>query len=751
MKKITFWSMIIAAVAAFSSCTLYMDEPEVDDSNYGFDEPVTEQTDLYEVTYQFNEGVHYLQQEPVDDYILMRDDSIVYYAESTPSELLPHKGEVIYSGFCEMFPEGFAREVVAMEKENGMYKLLCKKTNFDKVFKDLDLNLNVDIDPDQPDPDDDNTVESRSGSDIRETLDDAKVYSKSVNWSFSLDVLTFQNLKKIYNRNITDSEARERDASKKKYGISYDGNMSFDFDYKVTKNFMMHFNKGERQFYYKMTDKTEKNFSLNGNASLAFRIKLSDVEGLDKVFGQRLKLLEVMAGPVPIMVYVKPDVEFSAGAKGSIYATFSHTSTSVSGFYYNSDSDKGALDSPKDDKPWTMKETDGSVGIQAGLYADLNINCEIGLSVAEGLIDGYVKPYLDLEAGLNFDINNKIGDMSKPNNTYFGANCKAGINVGLAVNVPVIDAEVFRIDIETPLQATLFDSRYNLYPSIKGINVIEDKVSSAYTPGYPFFNCTVVYQEGWMDIENPRVMVYTVPEDPNQKQQLVSTYYPSSSTKNNPLNKFEVTQQYVLAASQMEMLSGKGIKKGEPYEARFVVTRDGKDYQIGEQYFSTRTARMQLSSYRQIYGGPYLPTGAVAVDVKHQGQHAYTFRVECLLHAASKMYNAGYHLEVKDNTGAGVLSGDYPLFGNYPINKNGKPVKWENISDGTRTMQVTLYTNEPGTFQMQIYPIVFLLKEDGSYSRKEYPERGVSWVLLDSDVDNRSSEPNRPDIVSQTN
>ena len=751
MKKIFLWSIIISVVTLQTSCSLYLEEPdEVKENRNGFDEPVTESTDLYDVTYQFNEGVHYIQQEPVDNYILMRDDSIVYYAENTPTELLPHKGEVIYSGFCGMFPEGFAREVIGVEKENGMYKLLCKRTNFDKVFKDLDLNLNVEIDPNQPGPDEDDTMESRASNDIRDDLGEAKIYSQSVDWSFTLNATSFENLKKIYNKNITDKEVRERDAKKKKYGVSYDGNLKFDFTYKVTKSFMLHFNKGKRQFYYKMTDKTEKVFGFGGEGSVAFRFKLSDVKGFDNVFGKKHKLLKLMAGPVPVTVFVTPEVEFTAGIKGSFNASFSHTSTSVSGFYYNSSSDKGSLESPKDDQPWTMKETEGTVGIQAGLYADLNINGQIGLSVAEGLIDGYIKPYLDLEAGLNFDINNKLGDLSKPNNTYFGAECKAGIDVGLAINVPVVDAELFRVDISTPIQGTIFSNKYTLYPSIQDIKVIEDKAASAFTPDYPIFDCTVVYREGWVDIENPRILVYTVPEDESKKPQYVSMFYPTSTSMNNPLNKYEVTQHYMLAASQIEMASGGGIKRGKPYEARFVVTRDGKDYQIGEQYFSTRSAMMKFSSYRQLYGGKYIHRSGESVG-QHEAnkdKYEYRFRVECLLNAAPKMYNAGYHIEVKDNMGHDVMAGDYPLYSKYPIyDDKGKVKQWNNINDGIRTMEIRLLSNEEADFQILMYPIVYLLKEDGSYSRKDYPDRGISWVLLESNVDNLSSEPNKADIV----
>ncbi len=748
MKKIAFGSLTLTLVAMLASCTLYLDEPEYDESDYGFDEPVTEQTDLYEVTYQFNEGVHYIQQEPVDDYILMRDDSIVYYAENTPSDLLPHMGEIIYSGFCNMFPDGFAREVIAMEKENGMYKLSCKKANLDDVFKELELDLNVEIDPDAPNPDD-NESQTRASSDIRNDLADAKVYSKSVNWSFSLDAPTFQNLKAIYNKNLTESEARQRDATKKKYGISYDGNMAFDIDYKVTKSFMMHFNKGKQQFYYKMTDKTEKTFRLKGQGSLAFRIKLSDVSGLDKVFGKRLPLVKVMAGPVPIMVYIKPEVEFSAGVKGSIYGSFTQTDTSVSGFYYNSNSDKGVLEQPQDNSPWTMKESEGTVGIQAGFYADLNINSEIGLSVAEGLIDGYVKPFLDLEAGLNFDINNKLGDLSKPNDTYFGANCQWGINAGLAINVPVVDAELFRVEVGKK-PSTLFDVKYNLYPSVDEIKVIEDKAGSAYTPNYPIFDCSVVYHEGWMDIENPRVLVYTSPDNSSEKPKLVSTFYPVSTSK----DKLTITQDYVLGATQEEMVAGKGIKRGTPYEARFVVTRNGKDYQIGEQYFSTRAPIMKLTSFRQLYGGTYIPRAGegAGTALANKDKIEYRFRVECSLNAASKMYNAGYHLEVKDNEGNDVFSGDFPIYRQYPLsNKSGKVEKWTNIPDGVRTMEIRLLSNEPATFQMQMYPIVYLLNENGSYTKKEYPERGTSWELLDVNINKLSSEPNRADIVYDPN
>ncbi len=752
MKKITFWSVVISAITLFSACTLYLDEPELEETNRkGFDEPVHETTDKYDVTYQFNEGVHYLQQENVDDYILMCDDTIVYYAENTPSELLPHKGEVIYSGFCNMFPEGFAHEVVDVEKENGMYKLTCKLSNFDKVFKELDLTVNIVANPNDPNlasEEDDavNQVKTRS-SDIRNDLQDAKVYKETLDLSFTLDATKFQDLKKIYNRPMLESEARERDPNKKKFGVSYDGNLQFSFGYSMEKSFLLHFNKGKRQFYYKMTDVITKSFGIAGEGSVAFRVKASDLqpEGGKKFFGEQHLFLHMMAGPVPLDLYIKPEIEFAGGVKGSIYGTFSQTNTSSTGFYYNSQSDKGPLETPKSSEPWVMKEKEGTVGIQAGLFANLNVNLEVGLTVAKGLIDGYVKPYAELDAGLNFDINNNLGNISKPNNTFFGASFSVGFNAGLAINVPMVNAELFRVEAELK-SWPVFDLKYSLYPSVESMTVIEDKSVYNYQPDFPIFNCDVEYKDGWVDVTKPRIDVYAVPDDDAGSPKYVASFEPYDIEDHI----VGTTYHFQLTASQSEIALNQGIKRGNPYLARFIVTRKNKDYLIGEQYFSTRAPKMQLSSYRQLYGGPYVNRGAVAFDSMYQGQYEYRFRVECLLHAASKMYNAGYHIDVRDEYGDPVLSKDVPLFASYPfVNKNGKVEKWNNVRDGIRTMEVILFSKEEGNFQVNIYPIVYLLKEDGSYSKKEYPNNGVSWSILESNIDKRNSEPNRADIVQQ--
>lgn len=69
------------------------------------------------------------------DYFVKYEGACLYFLESTPSSLLPGVGNKLFTiDMTEMFPCGFAGEVVSIEKRDGFFVVECSGLELEDVF-----------------------------------------------------------------------------------------------------------------------------------------------------------------------------------------------------------------------------------------------------------------------------------------------------------------------------------------------------------------------------------------------------------------------------------------------------------------------------------------------------------------------------------------------------------------------------------------------------------------------------------------
>ena len=74
-------------------------------------------------------------EDGLENYVLSHDSLTIIFRTDTPSDLLPRKQDkLVYLRQTDLFPTGFAGEVVEIVKENGNYKVDCTLTSLSDIF-----------------------------------------------------------------------------------------------------------------------------------------------------------------------------------------------------------------------------------------------------------------------------------------------------------------------------------------------------------------------------------------------------------------------------------------------------------------------------------------------------------------------------------------------------------------------------------------------------------------------------------------
>lgn len=141
MKKSFLSLLLITFVQLFMGCTLYMDE--IPEERRGIDEPYTMSDSIINLTYQYNEGVRPVTSKMKEYFVALEADSIIYFTDNMPSEMLPEPGEYVAAGCSRQFPKGLNDRVLSVDRTNGMYKIVVTKASMDEVYKELEYELTL--------------------------------------------------------------------------------------------------------------------------------------------------------------------------------------------------------------------------------------------------------------------------------------------------------------------------------------------------------------------------------------------------------------------------------------------------------------------------------------------------------------------------------------------------------------------------------------------------------------------------------
>lgn len=108
----------------------------------GFEKPVTESTDEYSITFQYNEGVILLSETAQENIVRVEADSILYFSSSTPPELLPEVGDLITSRISDKLPFGLGNQVLEVSEQEGTIRCVTTLASLDDIYKELSWEYN---------------------------------------------------------------------------------------------------------------------------------------------------------------------------------------------------------------------------------------------------------------------------------------------------------------------------------------------------------------------------------------------------------------------------------------------------------------------------------------------------------------------------------------------------------------------------------------------------------------------------------
>ena len=167
--KYYYISLFLLTLMAFSSCTLSLDEPEMEvdndeEVNYGdgITEPRHEFTEFGESVYQYNPDVWIIDERYLPYIISTETDTTgvtkTYFTSNIPAELIPGIGYKVASPLEDVFMDGLADVVRVVERCATGFCMISDKTGLDDIFKVLECSVDAFVVPDS------NAVDTRSGA-----------------------------------------------------------------------------------------------------------------------------------------------------------------------------------------------------------------------------------------------------------------------------------------------------------------------------------------------------------------------------------------------------------------------------------------------------------------------------------------------------------------------------------------------------------------------------------------------------------
>ena len=150
MRKLYYLTILLFISFAFGSCTLVLEEIDdyVPEEMRGIDEPYTEIIPgVITTTYKYNDGVRPVTTKMRDYIASVEADTIVYFYDNIPSEMLPKIGEYLACGCHPQIPEGLNNKVLSVVRANGLYKVVTTRVEINEVYEMLVYDIDASVAP----------------------------------------------------------------------------------------------------------------------------------------------------------------------------------------------------------------------------------------------------------------------------------------------------------------------------------------------------------------------------------------------------------------------------------------------------------------------------------------------------------------------------------------------------------------------------------------------------------------------------
>lgn len=103
----------------------------------GIDYPITEEGEGYTVTYKFNESTIVYDEVSINYVHHIENDTILFFATNTPSELLPGVGSIISAPITDVTPFGLGNKVLSVTTSGDYLKMVTTSAPLDEIFDKL--------------------------------------------------------------------------------------------------------------------------------------------------------------------------------------------------------------------------------------------------------------------------------------------------------------------------------------------------------------------------------------------------------------------------------------------------------------------------------------------------------------------------------------------------------------------------------------------------------------------------------------
>lgn len=281
MKKIYSILALLLIAFTFGGCTLsmeeWLDEPatgEVPEELRGVDAPYTETIpDVISVTYKYNPGVRPVTTKHRSYLAYVEADTILYFYDNMPKELLPLEGEYLAAGCAPQFPDGLNHRVLTVDRAGGLYKVKTTHATVNEVYDDLVYELDVAYNPplnDYLEVEDTTQVEYSNGNNEPEIIQDWTLYNE-------VKGISDEDAQYIKRANIRSrTRARNSVLTRAENNEEHDTTTSWGFTYRF--DFGKSSAPEKRNWYERVFDETVFNYvSANKNkwADATFYLELS--------------------------------------------------------------------------------------------------------------------------------------------------------------------------------------------------------------------------------------------------------------------------------------------------------------------------------------------------------------------------------------------------------------------------------------------------------------------------------------------
>lgn len=679
------YPVIFLLTVALSACSLYFDENDIPEEQLGVGQEAVVKDSVSTVTYEYQPGVRKLTTATLQYLVMAEGDSVLYFMETTPDDLMPQKGVVISSGRSELLPIGVNGRVSDVAVVNGMKRCTVVRLSLDEVFKTLRFEYHGPADWQNA-----QTIDEHGNvvPQARTTRAEIEKSIDKMNWKFAIrsDGAGVSSAEYIYN-----NEAKPIDLPESLKGIM--GKAKFDAELGAVNEETVHASFDMAKYNVECYIEEETTISAKMSVEKGYSDRKTTLSKNNE--GKKLQILD---SPVAIDVTygIDSEIEFDLAAKQTVEAEVkSHRRL---GFKYVSK--KFSL---INENLTTTQDIFKKLDVEGSANTAVKARAKVGLNIAgyaEGTVGGTLKT--GLETMLQ---HSQYGDSLQLNDRNY---IRLYLNAGFDTDVKVMLKGAVVYDYKKTLaDTTLLSKKWPLFPSLLDMTITPRDITD-----------TKVSFDGQFTVNDGLLARLGAQIKPFLRVYSGDKYTDYSPAEGNNKVLPDKTSVFNFSISNLDKSSTYEVVPGLIYAGnRYIYDR--KEF---AQPATPSDAGIVLQNYKQLYGDK-------ALDASSAFDHEYICNIDAKLTGGSKFKSWGVTVKMINSKGKTIAAN------NYDVDKQ---------KTGTYTLRFTLFASSAPPCRLVMQP--YAVTQDGEEKRfREYeyvllnPAPNLLGDAKEADVDFGSS------------